>query len=80
MARWFDDLASNARLRALWAVHAVAPTACPTPPGARAAPTAGEMTLSRQVLSLPDADGQVVLAYFAEPGTASAAALASLDA
>ncbi|HEY0362917.1 MAG TPA: hypothetical protein VGC83_11595 [Solirubrobacteraceae bacterium] len=41
-------------------------------------PTAGAMTLSRQVLSLPDAAGQVVIAYYAEPGTASAAALASL--
>jgi hypothetical protein len=45
---------------------------------ARARPTAGAMTLSRQVLSLPDAAGQVVIAYYAEPGTASAAALASL--
>jgi hypothetical protein len=41
-------------------------------------PTAGAMTLSRQVLSVPDAAGQVVIAYYAEPGTASAAALASL--
>ncbi len=78
LAALVEELSADPDFRALWARHDV--RAVRGDAKRVRHPTAGEMTLSRQVLSLPDADGQVVLAYFAEPGTASAAALASLDA
>jgi transcriptional regulator with XRE-family HTH domain len=39
---------------------------------------AGSLALRRQVLALPDAPGQFVIAYYGEPGSASEAALARL--
>jgi transcriptional regulator with XRE-family HTH domain len=71
-----DELSADPDFRALWARHDV--KAVRGDAKRLVHPTAGAMTLSRQVLSLPDAAGQVVIAYYAEPGTASAAALASL--
>ena len=71
-----DELSADPDFRALWARHDV--KAVRGDAKRLVHPTAGAMTLSRQVLSLPDAAGQVVIAYYAEPGTASAPALASL--
>jgi transcriptional regulator with XRE-family HTH domain len=70
------ELSADADFRALWARHDV--RAVRGEAKRLIHPTAGAMTLSRQVLSLPDSNGQVLLAYYAEPGTASAVALASL--
>ena len=76
LAALVEELSADADFRALWERHDVR--------AVRGAakfvvhPDAGPMTLSRQVLSLPDADGQVLVAYYAEPGSPSAAALASL--
>ena len=40
--------------------------------------TAGALALRRQVLSVPEAPGQCIIAYYAEPGSASETALARL--
>jgi transcriptional regulator with XRE-family HTH domain len=71
-----DDLSTDPDFRALWARHDV--EAVRGDAKRLVHPTAGAMTLSRQVLSLPDTAGHLVIAYYAEPGTPSAAALASL--
>ena len=70
------ELSADPDFRALWARHDV--QAVRGDAKRLLHPTAGELTLSRQALSLPDTDGHVLLAYYAEPGTASAAALATL--
>lgn len=72
-----DELSADPDFRALWARHDV--RAVRGDVKCVVHPTAGPLTLARQVLTLPDADGQVLLAYYAEPGTASAQALASLE-
>lgn len=71
-----DELSVDADFRALWERHDV--RAVRNDIKNFEHPDAGPLTLRRQVLSLPDADGQVVIAYYAEPGTPSAAALAAL--
>ncbi len=76
LAALIDELSIDPDFRALWARHDV--RAVRGDAKRLVHPTAGAMTVSRQVLSLPDSDGQALLAYYAEPGTASAAALASL--
>jgi transcriptional regulator with XRE-family HTH domain len=70
------ELSSDPDFRALWMRHDVRSVRGDAKRLIH--PTAGPMTLSRQALSLPESDGQVLLAYYAEPGTASARALASL--
>ncbi len=77
LAALVEELSSDPDFRALWARHDV--RAVRGEAKRVFHPTAGAMTLSRQVLTLPDAGGLVLLAYYAEPGTASAAALASLS-
>lgn len=70
------ELSADADFSALWARHDV--RAVRGEAKRFVHPVAGSLTLSRQVLSVPDTDGHVILAYLAEPGSASAAALASL--
>jgi transcriptional regulator with XRE-family HTH domain len=71
-----DELSGDPDFRALWARHDVRAVRGDCKRVVH--PTAGPMTLTRQLLSLPDTDGHVLLAYQAEPGSSAASALASL--
>lgn len=71
-----DLEAESAAFRALWARQDVRATRSERKRFAH--PTAGTLALHRQVLSVPDAPGQVIIAYYGEPGSAAEAALTSL--
>ncbi|MFI7631301.1 helix-turn-helix domain-containing protein [Microbispora rosea] len=70
--------AASEDFRRLWERHDVRPTRDETKEFAH--PVAGPLVLRRHSLTVGGADGQVVIAYQAEPGTPSAAALARLTA
>ncbi|TDC20789.1 XRE family transcriptional regulator [Streptomyces sp. 8K308] len=63
---------------ALWRTHPVA--GCPSHVRRYRHPTVGPLTLTHQLLDLGDGSGQRLALYAAEPGSASAAALARLAA
>jgi transcriptional regulator with XRE-family HTH domain len=64
--------------RTLWARHEVRARSAGTK--RLVSPAVGEVTVSWEALAVVSAPGQVVVAYSAEPGSPSAAALASLQA
>ncbi|GAB3163515.1 Transcriptional regulator, contains XRE-family HTH domain [Microbispora rosea] len=70
--------AASEDFRRLWERHDVRPTRDETKEFAH--PVAGPLVLRRHSLTVGGTDGQVVIAYQAEPGTPSAAALARLTA
>ncbi|MEU8176443.1 helix-turn-helix domain-containing protein [Microbispora hainanensis] len=70
--------AASGDFRRLWERHDVRPTRNETKEFAH--PVAGPLVLRRHSLAVGGTDGQVVIAYQAEPGTPSAAALARLTA
>ncbi|HWH95968.1 MAG TPA: helix-turn-helix transcriptional regulator [Baekduia sp.] len=70
--------AASEDFRALWERHEVRATRDDVKPLVH--PVVGPLTVQRQVLSLPNAGGQTIIAYHAEPGTPSAATLARLAA
>ncbi|WP_169949095.1 helix-turn-helix domain-containing protein [Microbispora sp. H11081] len=70
--------AASEDFRRLWERHDVRPTRDETKEFAH--PVAGPLVLRRHSLTVAGTDGQVVIAYQAEPGTPSAAALARLTA
>ncbi|KAB8184024.1 helix-turn-helix domain-containing protein [Microbispora catharanthi] len=70
--------AASEDFRRLWERHDVRPTRDETKEFAH--PVVGPLVLRRHSLTVGGTDGQVVIAYQAEPGTPSAAALARLTA
>ncbi|MEU7693347.1 helix-turn-helix domain-containing protein [Microbispora hainanensis] len=70
--------AASDDFRRLWERHDVRPTRNETKEFAH--PVAGRLVLRRHSLAVGGTDGQVVIAYQADPGTPSAAALAGLTA
>lgn len=66
------------RFRRLWARHDVRPKRSGT--GTITHPRAGSLELRHEKLPIPDADGQVLVVYHAEPGSPSAERLALLAA
>ena len=71
-----DELRSNQEVAALWARHDVRPTRNETKRFHH--PDAGLLTLRRQTLTVAGAEDQVIIVYRPAPGSASAAAPASL--
>jgi hypothetical protein len=67
----------SAEFRRLWARHDVRAKAA----GSKrlVSPAVGEVTVSWETLAVASAPGQLVVTYFAEPGSPSADALAALQ-
>ena len=77
LARLVAELAADPEFRAWWARHDVRPARDETKHFHH--PVVGPLTLRRQSLAVAGADDQVIIAYQAEPGSESAAALARLS-
>lgn len=75
-ARLIAGMLTDDHFRAVWETYDVRPARDDTKRFHH--PVAGPLTLRREALAIAGTDGQVVIAYQAEPGTPSAAALARL--
>jgi transcriptional regulator with XRE-family HTH domain len=67
----------SAEFRRMWARHDVRAKAAGTK--RLVSPAVGEVTVSWETLAVASAPGQLVIAYFAEPGSAAGEALAALQ-
>lgn len=77
LAELVGELSLNsAEFASLWAGHSV--KLCTSGSKRLRHPEVGELTLGYEVLHLPEGDGQRILTHTAEPGSASASALALL--
>ncbi|GAB2757049.1 helix-turn-helix transcriptional regulator [Amycolatopsis magusensis] len=79
LAALIEDLReSSAEFDRLWSAHPV--RACAHHTRTYHHPHAGRLTLTDELLPLPDEGGQRLVVFYAEPGSASAAALAGVGA